>query len=60
MARLIYSMLMSLDGYTEDEHGDFGWGAPDDADVHRNPRQEATVFRPSEEWRACRTPSTAG
>lgn len=26
MARLIYSMIMSLDGYVEDERGDFGWG----------------------------------
>lgn len=34
MARLIYSMLMSLDGYTEDAHGDFGWGAPEDEAVH--------------------------
>jgi len=25
MANLPYSMLMSLDGYTEDEHGKFGW-----------------------------------
>jgi len=33
MARLIYSMLTSLDGYTEDEHGDFGWGAPEE-EVH--------------------------
>ena len=32
--KLIYSMLMSLDGYTEDEHGDFGWGAPEDEEVH--------------------------
>ncbi len=31
MAKLIYSMLTSLDGYTEDEHGQFGWGAPEDA-----------------------------
>ncbi len=23
-------MLTSLDGYTEDEHGGFGWGAPDE------------------------------
>jgi hypothetical protein len=29
MARLVYSMLTSLDGYTEDEHGRFGWGAAD-------------------------------
>ena len=34
MAKLIYSMLMSLDGYTEDEHGRFGWGAPEDEEVH--------------------------
>jgi dihydrofolate reductase len=34
MAKLIYSMIMSLDGYTEDEHGNFGWGAPDDEEVH--------------------------
>ena len=34
MATLIYSMLLSLDGYIEDEHGDFGWGAPEDEEVH--------------------------
>jgi dihydrofolate reductase len=33
MAKLIYSMLMSLDGYTEDENGRFGWAAPDE-EVH--------------------------
>jgi dihydrofolate reductase len=33
MARLIYSMIQSLDGYTEDAHGDFSWGAPDE-EVH--------------------------
>jgi hypothetical protein len=27
---LIYSMLMSVDGYAEDEHGRFGWAAPDE------------------------------
>ena len=30
MGRLIYSMLTSLDGYTEDEHGGFGWATPDE------------------------------
>jgi hypothetical protein len=25
---------MSLDGYTEDQHGRFGWGAPEDEEVH--------------------------
>jgi dihydrofolate reductase len=34
MAKLIYSMIQSLDGYVEDEHGDFGWGAPEDEEVH--------------------------
>lgn len=33
MAKLIYSMLMSLDGYTEDERGKFGWAVPDE-EVH--------------------------
>ena len=27
---LIYSMLMSADGYMEDKHGLFGWAAPDE------------------------------
>ena len=30
MAKLIYSMLTSLDGYVEDEHGGFGWAVPDE------------------------------
>jgi dihydrofolate reductase len=34
MAKLIYSMLMSLDCYVEDEGGKFGWAAPTDDDVH--------------------------
>ncbi len=34
MARLVYSMLMSLDGYTEDARGKFGWGAPEDPGFH--------------------------
>ena len=33
MADLIYSMLASLDGYIADEHGNFGWAAPDE-EVH--------------------------
>jgi dihydrofolate reductase len=27
-------VVTSLDGYTEDEHGHFGWGAPEDEEVH--------------------------
>jgi dihydrofolate reductase len=30
MARLIYSAIASLDGYVEDQDGNFGWGAPDE------------------------------
>lgn len=33
MARLIYGMLTSLDGYIEDAHGGFGWATPDE-EVH--------------------------
>jgi dihydrofolate reductase len=33
MGRLIYSAIASLDGYVEDEHGGFGWAAPDE-EVH--------------------------
>ena len=33
MARLIYSAIASLDGYTADPSGNFDWAAPD-ADVH--------------------------
>ncbi len=34
MARLIYSMIASLDGYVADEKDDFGWAEPDE-EVHR-------------------------
>ena len=34
MAKLIYSMLTSLDGYVADERGNFDWAAPDD-ELHR-------------------------
>jgi dihydrofolate reductase len=34
MGKLIYSTLMSVDGYVEDEQGRFGWGAPEDEEVH--------------------------
>ena len=33
MARLIYSTIMSLDGYVADEKGNFDWAAPDE-EVH--------------------------
>ena len=34
MAKLIYSAITSLDGYIEDEDGNFNWAAPDE-EVHR-------------------------
>ncbi len=34
MAKLIYSAITSLDGYVEDEDGNFDWSAPDE-EVHR-------------------------
>ncbi len=33
MARLIYSVIASLDGYIEDDRGQFDWAAPDE-EVH--------------------------
>jgi dihydrofolate reductase len=33
MAKLIYAVIASLDGYIEDESGKFGWARPDD-EVH--------------------------
>jgi dihydrofolate reductase len=42
LTKLIYSAIMSLDGYIEDEHGNFDWSAPDE-EVHAfiNERQRA-------------------
>jgi dihydrofolate reductase len=34
MGRLLYSAIASLDGYVEDQAGNFDWAAPDE-DVHR-------------------------
>ena len=34
MAKLIYSVITSLDGYVADEDGNFDWAAPDE-EVHR-------------------------
>jgi dihydrofolate reductase len=34
MAKLLYSMIASLDGYVADERGDFSWAEPDEV-VHR-------------------------
>lgn len=42
MAKLIYALNMSLDGYTEDEHGRFGWGA--DEELHIDICKLVSVF----------------
>ena len=44
MAKLIYSMFISLDGYTEDEHGGFGWGTPEDEGLHSHINELASSF----------------
>ena len=45
MAKLIYMMNTSLDGYTEDEHGGFGWTAPRDEAVHTWIFEHVSSFR---------------
>ena len=30
MSKLVYAAIASLDGYVADEHGNFGWAAPDE------------------------------
>jgi dihydrofolate reductase len=45
MAKLIYMMNTSLDGYIEDEHGDFGWTAPNDEEVHTWIFEHVSKFR---------------
>src|SRR5438445_13807562 len=44
MAKLTYSMFTSLDGYTEDGHGGFGWGAPKDEELHSYINELASSF----------------
>ena len=44
MAKLIYSMLTWRDGDPEDEPGGFGWGAPDDDEVHSHINELASSF----------------
>ena len=44
MAKLIYAINMSLDGYTEDELGRFGWIAPDDVELHSNVCELVSAF----------------
>ncbi|MDD7940086.1 dihydrofolate reductase family protein [Actinomycetospora lutea] len=41
MGRLIYSMMTTLDGYTADADGDFGWGITEDMELHRAMEESA-------------------
>jgi len=34
MAKVTYSMFILLYGYQKDGHGGFGWGAPEDEELH--------------------------
>jgi dihydrofolate reductase len=43
MGRLIYSTIASLDGYTEDESGDFQWSAPDGEQMAHVTEQNAPI-----------------
>ncbi len=45
MAKLIYMMNTSLDGYIEDEHGDFGFAAPLDEELRAWLYPHASSFR---------------
>jgi hypothetical protein len=52
MAKLIYAMVMSLDGYIEDEQGRFGWGVAGDEElridtVHTLPAHRCSTNLPS-------------
>src|SRR5712692_4983933 len=51
MAKLIYSMLTSLDGYTEDAQGHFGWGVPEDEEVHSYVNELASSLGTYLHWR---------
>ena len=45
MAKLIYMMNISLDGFIEDEQGDFSWGAPLDEEVRTWVFDHVSTFR---------------
>ncbi len=47
MAKLVYMMNTSLDGYIEDEHGDFAWAAPLDEEVR------TWIFKYASSFRTC-------
>jgi dihydrofolate reductase len=44
MAKLIYAMNMSVDGYTEDSQGGFNWGATNDVESHIRICEIVSVF----------------
>ena len=44
MAKLIYCMNTSLDGYTEDEHGNFAWSVADDKQAYSRICEHVSSF----------------
>ena len=42
MAKLIYFMVIALDGYTEDESGRFCWGAAGEEELHTDMEDVST------------------
>jgi dihydrofolate reductase len=45
MAKLIYAMVSSLDGYTEDAQGRFGWRVDEDLESHKDICETVSTFR---------------
>jgi hypothetical protein len=44
MAKVTYSIFTSLYGYAEDGRGGFGWGAPEDEELHSYINELASSF----------------
>jgi hypothetical protein len=45
MAKLIYSGIMSLDGYIEDADGKFDWAEPDERSTANLERADVLLFQ---------------
>ena len=60
MAKMIYSMLTSLDGYTEDEHGQFGWALPKMHQFTRTSTNSDRHLAPTSTDGGCTRPWSSG
>ena len=54
MARLVYSVLTSLDGYVVDADGGFDWAAPDE-EVHASSTTRSEPSAPTSTAAGCTT-----